>query len=565
MSPQRGDFLVLVIVALVCSTRAAWAWEIQSFDADLAVQADGSVQVTETVEADFQGEQRHGIYRDIPLQTQDRLGIKRSIRLVFTEALDEDGRRWKARIGRIGAYERIRLGSEESVYTGRKTFKISYRVQKALQRFPDHDELYWNATGNHWAVPMRRVNAVVRLPKPLASGRLQGSAFTGAYGSTARDVLITLSGDAAIQYNVNRPLGAFEGLTVVAGWPAGLAAMPTSAQKLLWFFQDNWILTIPLLVLLLMTSLWWKLGRDPARRTIAVEYDPPEQLTPAEVGTLVDDRVDLKDVTATIVDLARRGYLAIEELKDKDYVLTRRRPAEQPRDGELKRHETLLLRSLFSDVAGDGSVRLSGLENHFYQYLPDLKSAVYEELARKDYWWGRPDSVRAFWWVVAAILFGVAWFAAAAGSDSTIFFSLLVSAGIVALFGRIMPRKTWVGARVTERVRGLEEFLRRTDEDRIKRESDPAALFERMLPYAMALGVANQWARAFDGIYQVTPVWYTSYSGGSFTPGDLTRRLDSASGRMGTVMASAPRSSGGSGFGGGFSGGGGGGGGGGAW
>ena len=557
-------FLLPALLLIAGSATSAYAWEIRSFETDLAVQADGSVRVTETIEADFQGEPRHGIYRDIPLQTQDSFGIKHSVRLTFLGAVDDRDRPWEAKLSREGVYQRLRLGSAATTYDDRRTFKISYRVERAVQRFPDHEELYWNATGNNWAVPMRHAAAAVRLPSPVPADQLRGLAYTGAYGSSGRDAQITIEGNNTIHYSANRPLNSFEGLTVVAGWPPGLVRMPSRAQKLRWFFQDNWPLAIPLVVLLLMTWIWWNFGRDPDRKTVSVQYEPPEELAPAEVGALADDNVDLRDITATIVDLARRGYLTIEETKGKDYCFTRSRSIEEGGD-DLKPHEKLMLKFLFSG-GGARTVLLSALENNFYQHLPGLRTAIYDGLVKKGYWFTRPDGMRQFWWSVAVMVFFFGMFGISVFPDPALWFAAVAfSALVIALFAPFMPRKTPRGARLTEKVAGFEEFLRRTDEDRLKRESNPAALFERMLPYAMALGVAGQWAKAFEGIYQVAPTWYTSSSGGSFTPGDFTRRLGSASDRMGSSMASAPRSSGGSGFSGGFSGGGGGGGGGGSW
>ncbi|MDO8730339.1 MAG: DUF2207 domain-containing protein [Candidatus Omnitrophota bacterium] len=551
-------FLLPALLLIVGSAAPAWAWEILSFDADLTVQADGALLVTETIEADFQGEAKHGIYRDIPLQTQDRLGIKRSIRITFLEALDEQGRPWEAKLTREGAYRRIRLGSEGVTTNGRKTFKLSYRVERALGQFPDHDELYWNVTGNNWAVPIRQARAVVRLPEAV-SGPPRSVAYTGAYGSTGQDVMITTAGSNALQFSVSRPLGPFEGLTVVVGWPSGAVAMPGRAQKFRWFFRDNWPLAIPLGVLLLMTWIWWNFGRDPTRQSTPVQYEPPEGLMPAEVGALSDDNVDLKDITATIVDLARRGFLTIEELKDKEYIFTRRKPAA----GGANPTEELLLKFLFFD--GE-TVRLSDLENQFYQHLPGLRTALYDGLVKRGCWWSRPDRVKVFWWGVAGSVFFLGMFGMGALPDPGIpFAALCLSSVIIFVFSWFMPRKTWHGARLAEKVAGFQEFLRRTDKDRIKRDPNPAVLFERMLPYAMALGVANQWAKVFEGVYQISPSWYISAHGGFFTPGDFTRRLNSASSRMGSSLASTPRSSGGSGFSGGFSGGGGGGGGGGSW
>lgn len=559
-----GAAVVAWILAILFSASRAQAWEIQSFEADLAVREDGTLDVTETIEADFRLEKRHGIYRDIPLTTEDRLGVKRSIRVHFKGAFDDQGRPWEAKLSGIGPYLRIRLGSEDKTYNGRKTFRISYRVERSLGHYPEHDELYWNATGNGWAVPNLQAAAVVRLPGPVPSGKLRSLAYTGAHGSTGQEALVTPEGDNAVRYTARRPLNPFEGLTIVAGWPHGIVRMPGRAKRLAWFLQDNWPFAIPAAVFLAMFSLWWSGGRDPKPESIPVQYEPPERLSPAEAGALIDDHIDLRDVTATIIDLARRGYLTLEELAGKDYILTRKGP---PAGGpELRPYEALLLKFLFYD--GD-AVRLSDLENKFYQHLPGLHQAIYQDLIKEGYWRGRPDRVRGFWWGVSIAVVFAGFFAVAALASSinpmVTLGAVLLSAVILFGFSWFMPCKSRHGARLAEKVRGFQEFLRRVDEDRIRREQDPAALFERMLPYAMAFGVANQWARAFEGIYQFSPAWFTGYDGRSFTPGDFTRRMNSASDRMASSLSSTPRSSGGSGFSGGFSGGGGGGGGGGAW
>ena len=565
---RRPVFLLAFLFFLPVSV--ASAWEIQQFDAALTVQSDGSLLVRETIRADFRGESRHGIYRDIPLVTQDRLGRRESVRLIFLRATDEAGQPWEVSLSREGVYQHIRLGSASVTYDDQKTFQLTYRVERILRSFPDHDELYWNVTGNSWAVPIRSVMATVHLPRSVPKEKLLATAYTGAYSSTAKEADITVEGDDTLRYIVSRSLGPYEGLTVVAGWPAGLVAMPSRARRLQWFFLDNWIFGIPLVTLLVMTILWWRYGRDPRRGPITVRYEPPEDLTPAEAGTLVDEKADVRDITATIVDLARRGHLAIEEKSDKeflfskrDYLLRRKLPSDAKNAVELKSHELLILNGLFP--SGE-TTHLSDLENEFYSKLPAIRSAAYAELVRKRCWRSRPDQVRqiSLWMAGGAGIFLIAAFNGNWGS--TTLFSMMASVLIIGAFGRIMPRKTPEGMRMLEQVLGLEEFLRRTDADRLRRETDPGALFERMLPYAMALGVANQWAKAFEGIYQVKPNWYVSGDSNIFSPSDFTSRLNATAARVGSVLASAPRSSGGSGFGGGgFSGGGGGGGGGGAW
>jgi uncharacterized membrane protein len=272
----------------------------------------------------------------------------------------------------------------------------------------------------------------------------------------------------------------------------------------------------------------------------------------------------LRDITATLIDLARRGYLTIEQTP-KDYIFTRQKPKGFKEGARLKAHEAEVLTGLFP--TGD-TTRLSDLENEFYAHIPVIRSALCDSLIAAQIWRSDPGKIRTAWWWIAFTAAVVAVFVLSLSGETPsipLFLCILISAGIVAAFAPVMPRKTWHGARILEHILGLEEFLHRTDRDRIRREKEPGILFERMLPYAMALGVATQWAKAFEGIYQVSPTWYVDTGGASFSPTDFVGRVQTSTDRMGTVLTSAPRSSGGSGFSGGSSGGGGGGGGGGAW
>ena len=310
---KKGISVLLAALFLLWAAAEVPAWQIESFDVDLAVQPDGALLVEETILADFQGEPRHGIYRDIPLQTGDPYGIRRSIFLKFLGATDEGDKGWESRLTQEGVYRRIRLGSEGVTHRGKKTFRIRYKAERTLGFFPEHDELYWNATGNGWTIPILQARATVRLPGNIHSGQLRPAAYVGVHGSRSGDVTIHLLGSDAVQYTTSRPLNPFEGFTVVAGWPKGVVNPPSPGKRGWWLFVDNVYLLFPLLTLALMGTLWRRFGRDPKPGAIVVQYDPPDSLSPAEVGTLVDDRVDVKDITASIVDLARRGYLGIEE------------------------------------------------------------------------------------------------------------------------------------------------------------------------------------------------------------------------------------------------------------
>jgi uncharacterized membrane protein len=326
-----------------------------------------------------------------------------------------------------------------------------------------------------------------------------------------------------------------------------------------------------------MLRLWRTRGRDPELAPVAAQYEPPAQMTPAELGTLIDGKPDMRDITASIVDLAVRGYLHIAEIQNdhlfglfssKDYTFTLKRTREQWKD--LKKHEQDLLDALFAGSVT--SVSLSDLKNKFYKHLPGLRDELYERLVRDGFYTGRPDRVRLLY-TIGGIVLGLAigflssWIMIGVGMQPFAGIAAGIASGvIVILFGWFMPSRTTRGTRELEKVLGFREFLSRVEGDRLQRVVRTPEMFEKYLPFAMALGVEDNWAKAFDGISAQSPSWYTGPGGvGSFRPSSFTHNLGAMSAAAATTMSSAPRSSGGSGFSGGSSGGGFGGGGGGGF
>ena len=404
---------------------------------------------------------------------------------------------------------------------------------------------------------------------------VRATAFRGVQGSTEAAAAAVEPG--AVRVTTDRDLGFREGLTAVVGWDPGVVRRPTVVEKTAAAVYSNLPLAIPPLVLLGMLRLWRARGRDPELAPIATRYDPPEWMTPAELGTLVDGKPDMRDITATIVDLAVRGFLHIEQTENevlfglfsnKDYRFTLRKPRDEWRG--LKDHERGLLDALFS--GGLETVELSDLKNKFYKHLPALREGLYKMLVARGFYTARPDRVRILYIVAGAVGGG-----ALAVASGTIMTALgmqpvagvaagILSGVIVMLFGWIMPARTISGTRELEKVLGFQEFLSQVEGDRLKRMVQTPEMFEKYLPYAMALAVEENWARAFDGISQQPPQWYTGPGGvHAFRPSAFTSDLGRMSTQAAAAMSSSPRSSGGSGFSGGSSGGGFGGGGGGGF
>lgn len=575
--------ILLALAAGAVSTLVAQsdrgAYAIRGFDTELVVESDSNMVVEERIEVEF-SEPRHGIFRSIPTRYSDPRGYAYSLDLRLLGVTDESGRRQGAEVSHQGRYTTIRIGDPDRTVEGRVVYLIRYRVRDALARFAQYDEIYWNATGNEWNSAIDRSSATVRLPVPVEPGDLTTAGYTGAFGRTDRDVAVTYPEPGVVRFVTTRRLEPLEGLTVAVGFPQGIVTFPTAAVRAGRMAADNWVALLPFGWLIFLVRRYRAHGRDPEPDApVVVAYEPPPGLTPGEVGTLIDERVDAADITSTVVDLAVRRHLSIETtsetrllglLEHEETTFT----LESGGQGTLGTHEAAVISALFG---GQASVRASDLKNKFYAHIPGIKRALYDRLVAGGYFDGAPDRTRTRW-VVVGILAGAAtgilagawmgWRGVAPPASILVpILSGVVTWGLFLAFARAMPRRTTKGARARQWAIGFQEFARRVEGDRLERDTaDPRRAFEVLLPYAMALGVATEWARRFEGIYQQRgPEWYAGPHGsGAFSTRSFERSLSGAMSDTSRSMTASPRSSSGSG-GGGSSGGGGGGGGGGSW
>jgi uncharacterized membrane protein len=536
---------------------------IQSFDATIDVREDGSLVVEEIIVPRFTGSW-NGIFRTIPVEYETPQGLNYTLRLRVQSVTDGDGSELEYESSRERHYRKLKIWVPGATNATR-TVRIRYAVSNGLRFFEEHDELYWNVTGDEWEVPIEQASAAIRLPDGVSGVR--ATAFRGTYGSTDQ-ASATIDG-TTVHVRAEGGLKYREGLTAVVGWNPGIVHRPTAAEKVAGTVYSNVPLLIPVAVFFGMWRLWRTRGRDPHLAPVITRYEPPAEMTPAELGTLVDGKPDMRDITATIVDLAVRGYLRIDEsgsdgflglFSDKEYHFTLVKPRTEW--SALKPHEVDLLESMFGS-SGD-AVSLSTLKNKFYKHLPGLKNLLYDDLVSDGLYRGRPDRVRLLYFVGGIVLGALVAVPSAAIMSGL---GMQPAAGIVAgilsglvvvLFGWFMPARTVKGTRELEKVLGFQEFLSRVESDRMDRMIRTPDMFEKFLPYAMALGVAEKWAKAFEGINTQPPQWYTGPGGiHTFHTTSFTNSLGRMSTQAAAVMASAPRSSGGSGFGGGGSSGGG--------
>ncbi len=549
---------------------------VESFHSEIVVQPDGEVDVTERLTFAFEGS-FNGVYRDIPWRYRTPWGLDYELRITPLAVLGENGAVLEHEAGRRGNDYRFKVwvpGAQDAT----RTVTIRYRVARGLRFFDSgdegfsesRDELYWNVTGERWDVPIRRATARVRLPESVA-GPVNSRAYTGAYGSDAEGATIGHPQPGEVVFQADSALEPGQGMTVVVGWPSGAVQRPTAFDNVAYLLADNWPLGIPLLVFFVMFFVHRSWGRDVAiDRSVTVQYEPPGGYRPAELGTLIDEKVDLRDIVATVIDLGVRGYLRIEE-ETKDGWFTDSTSTRliklRDADAELRGYEEVIFEGLFA--SGD-DVALEDLEAKFYSHVSDVQKALYTDLTALGLFRGRPDHVRALWITLATVaLVGLAVMGGVTGRPA-FFFAAPATSLVLGLFGWHMPARTRTGRAAYLELRGFEEFLGRTEGDRLKELALPETTFEKYLPHAMALGVASHWAAAFAGLLREPPQWYRGRHAGAFDVVLFTNHMTNLNSRLGTAMASQPRSSGGgssggSGFSGGFSGGGFGGGGGGAF
>jgi hypothetical protein len=585
--------LAFALAALLVAAVAAMdeGWVIERFAIRLDIRPDGSIVAREAIDVDFRGLSRHGIYRDIVyrLHYDDIYDREYDIRL--TGVTDANGRRHQVKDSTEGPIQRFRIGDPDVTISGKETYRLAYGIGHALNAFDDHDELYWNASGT-WPVTAHNVSVVVSAP----GGSIERvDCFQGSEGSTERCGRRSTRDEAT--FTATRPLLEGEQLTIVAGLRKGAVAAPQARlvrrpRDLFSFFDRTPRLMAGmyaglLLALAGMGTLWWKVGRD--RRYISlhylaqddreeivppfgsdpivVEFEPPERMRPGQMGLLIDERADTLDVTATIVDLAVRGYLSIAEIPKQgwfgkiDWQLTRLKPA----DADLLAYEQIVLDGLFDTLP---TRKVSELKNKFYDDLSKAKTALYGDALARGWFPMNPNTVRGASFAIGLVLAG-------AGVALTIFLGRSLGAGLLglpvivaglmlAVMSRAMPRRTAAGREAMRRVLGFARYIK-TAETQQHAFAERAMIFTSYLPYAIAFNYVDRWARAFKDIdlQAATAAWYAG--SGRFDPGNFSATFSSFSSSVSSSLASTPGGSGSSGFSGGSSGGGGGGGGGGSW
>lgn len=596
---------------------AQFGEQIDSYDVQAEVADDGTARITETIDYDFGNNSRHGIERFI----QVRFALNSDDPIL--EGRDTDAR-WErvtplenisvssptgaptdVEVIHEGSIERIRIGDPDKTVTGTATYVITYDLRGVVNAFDSdeanpeaYEEVPLNVVGDQWNVPIVAANAVVTMPASIEDI----NCVSGRYGEDDQCADASFDGSSATAKFAQ--LGSGRGATLYLKVPAGTFTSTEPILDEVWSLQRAFTLSpatvgagagLGALAAALVGLLGFRVGRDRAfvgsvvdqsfgsdvddeqrlglggQDGITVEFVPPGQILPGSAGTIIDERADNIDVSATLIDLAVKGYLRIEDLTDGDYRLTQ---LNQDHTG-LVEYEKTLLTSLF---ASGSETTLGELKYSFSSRLKIVQSQMYDDMVSHGWYRKRPDQTRAAWLGVgfmALLVSGALSVALIAFTRWALIGIPLVLAALALMALSInMPARTGKGTAMYRRVLGFREMFAAGEGDRQNWAAEQN-LFSHYLPYAMVFGMTERWAQTFaqlsaEGVVQPEQMgWWVSprpFDWIIFSH-SLNHFGSYAAGTFSAVQRSSAGGAGGmSGFGGGgFSGGGFGGGGGGSW
>lgn len=550
-------------------------FDTPSFRTEVTVNSDNSFYITETITVDFH-KAKHGIYRYIPMEgtalykaygKEVEQSRKMKIDRVKVEGYPYDT--YKEEGNRV-----IRVGDPDKTVSGKHTYKISYRCRAYDDKIDAYDLFYYNVLPSGlqggWETSIGHASVKITMPKDIDQKKL--SVFAGYYGGNEyRDRLSVKVSGRIIELESTDYLPQGVGVTVQAFLPEG-------------YFQNemstDWAYPLLLLLCLLFAAvsllLWVCFGKDrPLIQT--VEFYPPEGLTSADIGYIIDGSVDRKDIISMILYFAEQGYLTIEEREKGTFVLNKVRSLPEGRNP----YEYTLINGLFSQ--GDGqSVELSQLKEHFFEHYQtaarQLKDKYKSRNKRIFYKSGNiARFVSAVLMVMSVcmgillssifvqnmdmaigaapasaillILYGIGMFfydqkdsmtrGKFAAGNIVIFLlsalTLVASAGFIAwmtgpaagivtavsaavsyICARQMRKRTPYGTAITGKILGFRHFIETCELERLKLlANENPSYFYNILPYAYVFGLSDAWARKFESIAVEPPSWYGGYYGGN--------------------------------------------------
>jgi uncharacterized membrane protein YgcG len=549
---------ILLLLTLLFAAPVSAEEVISSFTTDIALRTDGTVDVTETIVVMAEGNQiRRGIFRDIPtiLVNDDNSRLRSDLTVI---SVQRDGRAEPYSLEDLGSgFKRIRIGDANVFLNyGRHSYTIRYTMTRMGRFFADHDELYWNATGNYWDFPIEQSVTTVTLPPGARVSQTAG--YTGRVGSTEQAVAIARTSDDKVTFHTTRVLQPGEGVTVAVAFQKGILVEPQGMDALLAWISDHRDLVFPGIAVLLVLGYnlfaWSAVGRDPAKGTIIPLFHPPKGFSPSLahfVNAMGWKNSGWTAFTAAIFDLGVKGLVTINNAgKALSVTVTNDRPNARLPAGE---------KVIYDYIAGKGTVKVdttNGAKIHekraeFMKVIETENRATYFNnntgyvllgvalsigLLLILVFSGIMDPIYLLVAFIGGIAIGVftslfgqfwrgsivsklivlGWVVIAGGNFLGIGVSALsnirLENGLIAAisiviinvaFGVLMRAPTVQGRKVMDQLDGFKMYLETAEQNRLNYQGKAPEMtvsrFEQILPYAIALGVEKPWSEHFEG------------------------------------------------------------------
>lgn len=549
---MKKFFFSILLTFIFAPSALAANWWIDSYSTDIQINTDSTLTITETITANFSQEEHHGIYLLIPTTITKEDDKTDSVRFDLISVTDENKNRLQYQESRNMGDIEIKIGDPNTMIQEPKTYVVKYEISNGLDlSSEDHDQIYWNVISSEWEVPILKADAELTLPSELT---IQDQVITECYAGFAdgaeENCTYQTEEINKINFWTNESLNPYEGLTILVTFPKGLVSKPATW---VWIIKDYWPAIIVPIVFIIMFMLWRNYGKDKKVETIIPEYEPPKDITPIEASILIDDRADIGDISAIMIDLAIRGFIKIEETEDeilgifnsKEYILHR---INKPNESSLKKFEQMLIEAIFET---EDSRKLSDLKNKFYKKIPELTKEMFASAMEKKLFVKEPHKTQKIYFGIglAVIFIGGQVLTTLNYNKTGLTLGLSLMAGglIIIIFSFYMPKKTDVGNELYRKLLGLKMYIETAEKDRIKFH-EKEKYFERLLPYAMIFRQTDHWAKQFEDIYKTPPSWYSSHTwgaGAAFSLGNFTHNLDQMSSSMKSTMQSSPGGHGG--------------------
>jgi uncharacterized membrane protein YgcG len=596
--------LSVVVLLMLCCLSAHADERILSFHSDIDIAADATMTVSETITVRAEGNLiRRGIYRDFPTDYRDQYGNR--INVLF-EPIDvtRDDRPEAWHVERQSNGVRVYFGDANVMLnSGEHRYVFRYRTARQIGFFEDHDELYWNVTGNGWAFVIDKASAEVSLPGSPNAAQIRVEGYTGEQGSKAKNYTAAVDSRAHAIISTTQALPPENGLTVVVSFPKGLITPPDQKQKMAWFFADNrreGALGIGLLIVVGFLYLQWRrVGRDPKSGVIIPEYDPPADVSPSAARYIRRMAYDDRCFAADIVDLGVCGAMKILNPGKSTYSIQRAKPpgndvpasARVLYDGllgsrtslvfENTNHETIgsarrehekflkdtyakknfrrndgigCLGGLISIAAIVAAFLLDPLSVDATVIVPTVITFIVATIASSVFMnmlgaWqdGRRPIGLTIGSLIAAAVLVIA--GAVLAHQTSMLFAILVAllAGVQVPFAQWMRAPTVEGRKLLDRIEGLRHYLGVAERDDLARAKAPPMNvdeYQRLLPYAMALDVEKTWGdKLADAIGPAAVA--AAAAGMAWYAGDMSRGFNASNfgSSLGSSLSSAVSSS----------------------